>query len=232
MQIAESISPRLAQEVLSITVNGNILDLTRAITNDAHVKLHKWEDDEGKHAFWHSSAHLMAEAIEVLYPGTKFGIGPTIENGFYYDIEPTEGVVIKDADLPAIENKIKELASLKHEYIRTEVTKDEALKFFGDKNETYKLELINDLEDGTITFYKQGNFTDLCRGPHLPSTAPIKAIKLLNVAGAYWRGDEKRKQLTRIYAVSFPKQKLLTEHMELLEEAMKRDHRKIRNNFV
>ncbi len=227
MQIAESISPRLAQEVLSITVNGNILDLTRAITNDAHVKLHKWEDDEGKHAFWHSSAHLMAEAIEVLYPGTKFGIGPTIENGFYYDIEPTEGVVIKDADLPAIENKIKELASLKHEYIRTEVTKDEALKFFGDKNETYKLELINDLEDGTITFYKQGNFTDLCRGPHLPSTAPIKAIKLLNVAGAYWRGDEKRKQLTRIYAVSFPKQKLLTEHMELLEEAMKRDHRKI-----
>ncbi len=226
LEIAQSISPRLAKEVLSITVNETIIDLTRPITTDASIKLHKWEDEEGKHAFWHSSAHLMAEAIEALYPGTKFGIGPTIENGFYYDID-TGDTVIKDSDLPEIEKKFKELASLKNAYIRSEVSKAEALDYFSKKNDEYKLELINELEDGTISFYKQGNFTDLCRGPHLPSTSPIKAIKILSVAGAYWRGDEKRKQLTRLYAISFPKAKMLEEHMTLLEEAQKRDHRKI-----
>nr|WP_319399240.1 threonine--tRNA ligase [uncultured Carboxylicivirga sp.] len=227
LDIAQSISPRLAKEVLSITVNDTLMDLTRPISTDATVKLHKWEDEEGKHAFWHSSAHLMAEAIEALYPGTKFGIGPTIENGFYYDIDPGDDVVIKDGDLPKIEKKFKELASQKLEYVRSEVSKSEALDYFTKKNDEYKLELINDLEDGTISFYKQGNFTDLCRGPHLPSTAPIKAVKLLSVAGAYWRGDETRKQLTRIYGITFPKAKLLEEYMTLLEEAQKRDHRKI-----
>lgn len=227
MQIAESISPRLAKEVLAVTVNDTVQDATLPITKDASIKLHKWEDEEGKHAFWHSSAHLMAEAIEALYPGTKFGIGPTIENGFYYDIDTPEGVTITDADLPKIEKKFKDIVSQKPAFTRTEVSKAEALDFFTKKNEEYKLELINELEDGTITFYQQGNFTDLCRGPHLPTSAPVKAIKLLSVAGAYWRGDETRKQLTRIYAVSFPKAKLLTEHMERLEEAMKRDHRKI-----
>ncbi len=227
LEIAGSISSRLAKEVLAISVNDSIMDLTRPITTDATIKLHKWDDAEGKHAFWHSSAHLLAEAIEALYPGTKFGIGPTIENGFYYDIDTPEGVVIKDSDLPKVEKKMKELASQKNDYLREEVSKQEALDFFGKKDETYKVELINELEDGTISFYKQGNFTDLCRGPHLPSTAPIKAVKLLSVAGAYWRGDEKRKQLTRIYGVSFPKAKMLEEHLLLLEEAMKRDHRKI-----
>lgn len=226
-EIAQSISSRLAKEVLAITVNDTVMDLTRPITSDASIKLHKWENEEGKHAFWHSSAHLMAEAIESLFPGTKFGIGPTIENGFYYDIDTGDDVVIKDSDLPKIEKKFKDLASQKLEYVRTEVSKAEALEYFKDKNDEYKLELINDLEDGTISFYKQGKFTDLCRGPHLPSTAPIKAVKLLSVAGAYWRGDETRKQLTRIYGISFPKAKLLTEYLELLEEAQKRDHRKI-----
>ncbi len=226
LEIAQSISPRLAKEVLSITVNDTLMDLTRPITTDAAIKLHKWEDEEGKHAFWHSSAHLMAEAIEALYPGTKFGIGPTIENGFYYDID-TGDTVIKDSDLPKIEKKFKELASQKLEYVRSEVPKAEALNYFTQKDDEYKLELISELEDGTISFYKQGNFVDLCRGPHLPSTAPIKAIKLLSVAGAYWRGDETRKQLTRIYAISFPKAKMLEEHLAMLEEAQKRDHRKI-----
>ncbi len=226
LEIAQSISPRLAKEVLSITVNDTLMDLTRPITTDAAIKLHKWEDEEGKHAFWHSSAHLMAEAIEALYPGTKFGIGPTIENGFYYDID-TGDTVIKDSDLPKIEKKFKELASQKLEYVRSEVPKAEALDYFTQKDDEYKLELISELEDGTISFYKQGNFVDLCRGPHLPSTAPIKAIKLLSVAGAYWRGDETRKQLTRIYAISFPKAKMLEEHLAMLEEAQKRDHRKI-----
>ena len=226
-EIAKSISPRLAKEVLSVTVNGELWDIMRPITEDATVKLHKWEDDEGKHAFWHSSAHLMAEALEALYPGIKFGIGPAIENGFYYDVDPPEGVVIKDSDLPKIEKKMKELASQKNEYVRKDISKDDALDFFKNKNDEYKLELINDLEDGTITLYEQGNFTDLCRGPHLPSTAPIKAIKLLSVAGAYWRGDETRKQLTRIYGITFPKQKLLEEYLFMLEEAKKRDHRKI-----
>ncbi|MBR8533941.1 threonine--tRNA ligase [Carboxylicivirga sediminis] len=226
LEIAQSISSRLAKEVLSITVNDTLMDLTRPITTDASIKLHKWEDEEGKHAFWHSSAHLMAEAIEALYPGTKFGIGPTIENGFYYDIDTGDNV-IKDSDLPKIEKKFKDLASQKLEYVRSEVSKADALNYFTDKNDEYKLELINELEDGTISFYKQGNFTDLCRGPHLPSTAPIKAVKLLSVAGAYWRGDETRKQLTRIYAISFPKAKMLEEYLVMLEEAQKRDHRKI-----
>ncbi len=225
--IAKSISPRLAKEVLSVTVNGELWDIMRPINEDATIKLHKWDDEEGKHAFWHSSAHLMAEALEALYPGIKFGIGPAIENGFYYDVDPPEGVVIKDSDLPKIEKKMKELASQKEEYVRKDISKEDALKLFKNKNDEYKVELISELEDGTITLYEQGNFTDLCRGPHLASTAPIKAIKLLNVAGAYWRGDETRKQLTRIYGITFPKQKMLEEYLTMLEEAKKRDHRKI-----
>jgi threonyl-tRNA synthetase len=223
-EIAKSISPQLAKEVLSITVNKQLWDLNRKITHDATVRLHKWEDEEGKHAFWHSSAHLMAEAVQALFPNTKFGIGPAIENGFYYDIDPGD-VTISEADLLLIEKKMKELGHEKNEYIRREVSKKEALEIFS--HEPYKIELINDLEDGTITVYKQGNFTDLCRGPHLPSTESIKAIKILSLAGAYWRGDEKRKQLTRIYGITFPKQKMLEEYLLKLEEAQKRDHRKI-----
>jgi threonyl-tRNA synthetase len=226
-EIAQSISPMLAKDVLSITVNGQLLDLTRHIDQDAAIRLHKWDDEEGKHAFWHSSAHLMAEALEALYPGTKFGIGPAIENGFYYDIEPGEGAVISETDLPAIEKKMVELARQKNSYTRREVSKKEALDFFEKKNDPYKLELIADLEDGTISLYEQGNFTDLCRGPHLPNTENIKAVKVLSLAGAYWRGDEKRKQLTRIYGITFPKQKLLDEYLVQLEEAQKRDHRKL-----
>lgn len=227
LQIAESISPRLAQDVLAATVNDKIWDLSRPINEDATIKLHKWEDKEAQHAFWHSSAHLMAEALQELYPGIKFGIGPAIENGFYYDVDPGEGVTIKESDLPAIEAKMAELAAKKEPIVRAEVSKDDALKFFGDKNDEYKVELISDLEDGTISTYTQGNFTDLCRGPHLPDTSPIKAVKLTSVAGAYWRGDEKRKQLTRIYGITFPKKKMLDEYLVLLEEAKKRDHRKI-----
>ncbi len=226
-EIAKGISPRLAKEVLAVTVNGELWDIARPINIDASINLHKWDSEEGKHAFWHSSAHLLAEALEALYPGMKFGIGPAIENGFYYDVDPGDDVVIKDSDLPKIEKKMKELVSQKNEYIRKDISKADALSFFEDKNDEYKTELINDLEDGTITLYEQGNFTDLCRGPHLASTAPIKAIKLLSVAGAYWRGDETRKQLTRIYGISFPKQKMLEEYLVLLEEAKKRDHRKI-----
>ncbi len=226
-EIAKSISPRLAKEVLTVTVNGELWDIARPINTDATINLHKWDSEEGKHAFWHSSAHLLAEALEALYPGMKFGIGPAIENGFYYDVDPGDDIVIKDSDLPKIEKKMKELVSQKNEYIRKDISKADALSFFEDKNDEYKTELINDLEDGTITLYEQGNFTDLCRGPHLASTAPIKAIKLLSVAGAYWRGDETRKQLTRIYGISFPKQKMLEEYLVLLEEAKKRDHRKI-----
>ena len=226
-EIAKSISPMLAKDVLSITVNDQLWDINRPINEDSSVKLHKWDDDEGKHAFWHSSAHLMAEAIEELFPGTKFGIGPAIENGFYYDVEPGNGASITESDLSNIEKKMIELARQKNEYTRSEVSKQEALDFFETKNEIYKLELINDLEDGTISFYKQGNFTDLCRGPHLPNTESIKAIKILSLAGAFWRGDEKRKQLTRIYGISFPKQKMLEEYLIRLEEAKKRDHRKL-----
>lgn len=227
LEIAEAISPRLAKEVLSISVNGEVWDLTRKIENDASIVLHKWEDKEGKHAFWHSSAHLMAEAVEALYPGTKFGIGPTIENGFYYDIDLPVGQAISEKDLPTIEKKMLDLARQKNDIVRSDISKEEALKLFTEKGDPYKIELISELEDGTITLYKQGNFTDLCRGPHLPNTEPIKAIKLLSVAGAYWRGSEKNKMLTRLYAITFPKAKLLDEYLVLLEEAKKRDHRKI-----
>ena len=225
-QLAESISSRLAQEVLAISVNEQIWDLTRPIEADASIKLHKWDDEEGKHAFWHSSAHLMAEALQALYPGIKFGIGPAIENGFYYDVDPGE-TVIKENDLPAIEAKMIELAAKKEAIVRKDISKGDALQLFNDKGDEYKTELISDLADGTITLYSQGDFTDLCRGPHLPNTGEIKAIKLLSVAGAYWRGDEKRKQLTRIYGITFPKKKMLDEYLVLLEEAKKRDHRKI-----
>ncbi|MCE8165477.1 threonine--tRNA ligase [Porphyromonas gingivalis] len=225
--IAGSISPRLQQDVLAAGVNGQVWDLHRPINEDAEVKLFKWDDAEGKHAFWHSSAHLMAEALEELYPGIKFGIGPAIENGFYYDVDPGEGISIKDADLPAIEKRMQDLAARKETIIRRDIAKADALRMFGDKDDQYKVELISELADGTITTYTQGGFTDLCRGPHLPNTGYIKAIKLLSVAGAYWRGDEKRKQLTRIYGISFPKKKMLDEYLELLEEAKKRDHRKI-----
>jgi threonyl-tRNA synthetase len=227
LEIAEKISQGLAKEVYAATVNGSIMDLTRPIDSDATLKLHKWEDEEAKHAFWHSSAHLMAEALESIYPGMKFGIGPAIENGFYYDVDPGEGEVITDSDLLTIENRMKELAAKNLIYSRRDIRKSEALDFFTKKGDEYKTELINELEDGTITLYTQGNFTDLCRGPHLPSTEPLKAIKLLNVAGAYWRGDEKRKMLTRIYGITFPKQKLLDDYMVFLEEAKRRDHRRI-----
>ncbi|MDS1032430.1 threonine--tRNA ligase [Porphyromonadaceae sp. NP-X] len=226
LEIAESISSRLAQDALSITVNGQIWDLTRPIETDAAVKINTWDDEEGKHAFWHTSAHLMAEALQELYPGIKFGIGPAIENGFYYDVDPVEAV-IHESDLPAIEAKMAELAAQGEKLKRTDISKADALKKFQTKGDEYKVELINDLQDGTITLYSQGNFTDLCRGPHLPNTEKIKAIKLLSVAGAYWRGDEKRKQLTRIYGITFPKKKMLDEYLLLLEEAKKRDHRKI-----
>ncbi len=227
MQIAESISPRLAQDVLAASIDGETWDLSRPINKDASIKLYKWDDEEGKHAFWHSSAHLMAEALQELYPGIKFGIGPAIENGFYYDVDPGEGVAIKDSDLPVIEKKMQELVSRKEQICRADIKKADALKMFEERNEFYKTELISELEDGTITTYTQGGFTDLCRGPHLPNTSYIKAIKLMSVAGAYWRGDEKRPQLTRIYGITFPKKKLLDEYLVLLEEAKKRDHRKI-----
>ena len=226
LQIAESISSRLAQDVLAASVNGEIWDLTRPIYSDASVKLHKWDDKEGKYTFWHSSAHLMAEALQELYPGIKFGIGPAIENGFYYDVDPGE-VSIKESDFAKIELKMQELAAKKESIVRRDITKEDALKMFSDRNEGYKVELINDLADGTITTYTQGAFTDLCRGPHLPTMAPIKALKIMSVAGAYWRGDEKRKQLVRLYGITFPKKKMLDEHLILIEEAKKRDHRKV-----
>ncbi|MDR2057015.1 MAG: threonine--tRNA ligase [Dysgonamonadaceae bacterium] len=227
LQMAESISPRLAQDVISAGVNGETRDLSRPINEDATIQLYKWEDEEGKHTFWHSSAHLLAEALQELYPGIKFGIGPAIENGFYYDVDPGAGVTIKDADLSAVEKKMQELAARKSPICRADIRKDDALKMFGERGEHYKTELIGELADGTITTYTQGAFTDLCRGPHLPDTSYIKAIKLTSVAGAYWRGDEKRPQLTRIYGITFPKKKLLDEYLILLEEAKKRDHRRI-----
>lgn len=227
IDIAKSISNSLAKEVLAVSVNGEVWDAMRPINTDATVKLFKWEDDEGKHAFWHTSAHLMAEALEALYPGIKFGIGPAIENGFYYDVDLGEGRVITDADLPKVEEKMRELVKQNCALTRRDISKEDALKYFTQKGDPYKIELITDLQDGTITLYDQGNFTDLCRGPHLPSTGAIKAIKLLSIAGAYWRGDEKRKQLTRIYGVTFPKQKMLEEYLKLLEEAKLRDHRKL-----
>ncbi len=226
LQIAESISPRLAQDVLAASINGQEWDISRPINEDASIKLFKWDDPEGKHAFWHSSAHLLAEALQELYPGIKFGIGPAIENGFYYDVDPGD-TPIKEGDFTAIEAKMAELASKKEAIVRHDISKADALKMFGERNEEYKVELITELEDGTISTYTQGNFTDLCRGPHLPSIAPIKAVKITSLAGAYWRGDEKRHQLTRIYGISFPKKKMLDEYLALMEEAKKRDHRKI-----
>ena len=224
-QIAESISPRLAADSLAAAVNGTTVDMTRPIDEDATVKFFKWDDPEGKHAFWHTSSHLLAEALEALYPGIKFGIGPAIENGFYYDVDSP--VPITEADLPAIEKKMMELARNKEQLIRTEVSKADALKTFTEKNDEYKVELIRDLEDGTISFYTNGAFTDLCRGPHITNTGLIKAVKLTSVAGAYWRGNKKNKMLTRIYGISFPKKSMLDDYLVLLEEAKKRDHRKL-----
>ncbi len=224
-QVAESISPRLAADSLAASVNGTTVDMTRPIEEDAAVKFYKWDDAEGKHAFWHTSSHLLAEALEALYPGIKFGIGPAIENGFYYDVDSP--VPITEADLPTIEKKMQELARNKEQLVRTEVSKADALKTFTEKNDQYKVELIRDLEDGTISFYTNGAFTDLCRGPHIPNTGLIKAVKLTSVAGAYWRGNEKNKMLTRVYGISFPKKSMLDEYLVLLEEAKKRDHRKL-----
>jgi threonine--tRNA ligase len=226
LQIAQSISPRLAQDVLAASVNGQEWDLTRPVTEDASLQLFKWDDPEGKHAFWHSSAHLLAEALQELYPGVKFGIGPAVENGFYYDIDPGENNLTA-SDFAKIEKKMLELAREKQEIVRKDISKDDALKLFGDRGEVYKCELISELEDGHITTYTQGSFTDLCRGPHIPTTAPIKAVKITSLAGAYWRGDEKRNQLVRVYGITFPKQKMLDEYLALLEEAKKRDHRKL-----
>ncbi len=226
MDVALSISEGLARNVLAASVNGETWDATRPIFADAFVKLFTWNDKEGKATYWHSSAHLMAEALESLYPGIKFGIGPAIDNGYYYDVD-TGDVVLTPADLPKIEEKILELARLKSHYVRKEVSKSDAISYFTEKADEYKLELLEGLQDGNITFYTQGNFTDLCRGPHIPDTSSIKAVKLTNLAGAYWRGDEKRKQMTRIYGITFPKAKELTEYLELIEEAKKRDHRKL-----
>ena len=226
LQIAESISSRLAQDILAASVNDKEWDITRPINEDATIKHYKWDDAEGKHAFWHSSAHLLAEALQELFPGVKFGIGPAIENGFYYDIDPN-GNAITAADFAKIEAKMIELAQRKEEIKRADISKEDALKLFGDRGEIYKCELINELEDGQITTYTQGAFTDLCRGPHIPNTAPIKAVKITSLAGAYWRGDEKRNQLVRVYGISFPKKKMLDEYLVLLEEAKKRDHRKL-----
>ena len=226
-QIAESISSRLAKEVLSISVNGEVWDLSRPINNDASINLLLWDDRKGKETFWHSSAHLMAEAIESFYPGTQFGIGPTVDNGFYYDIDLPHGEQLTEKDLEKIEKKIIELAREKHDIVRHDISKEDALKMFSAKGDRLKEELISELEDGTITVYNQGNFTDLCRGPHLPNTGFIKAVKLTSLAGAYWRGNEKNKMLTRVYGITFPKQKMLEEYLVLIEEAKKRDHRKL-----
>ncbi|MCQ2198507.1 MAG: threonine--tRNA ligase [Paludibacteraceae bacterium] len=225
-QVAESISQRLAQDVLSVGVNGETRDLNRPINEDCTVNFYKFEDEQGKHTFWHTSAHLMAQAIQMLYPNAKFGIGPAIENGFYYDIDFGTDV-LKESDFAAIEKKMMEIVATKQTLTRKDISKADALKMFEERGEVYKTELISELEDGKITLYEQGSFTDLCRGPHLKDVSPIKAVKILSLAGAYWRGDEKRKQLTRLYAISYPKKKMLDEYLELLEEAKKRDHRKI-----
>ncbi len=233
--IAMSISPRLAQDVLAVSVRkigedsatkGTTIDLMRPITEDCEIRLLKWEDDEAKRVFWHSSSHLMAEALEALYPGVKFGIGPAVENGFYYDVD-FGGMTFTDADLPKIEKKMLELAREKQDFVRKDVSKADAMAYFTEKGDQYKQELISELEDGTITYYTNGAFTDLCKGPHLRNTEVIKAVKLTSIAGAYWRGDEKRQQLTRIYGITFPKKSLLDEYLVILEEAKKRDHRKL-----
>lgn len=226
LEIAQSLSPQLARDVLAASVNDQEWDLTRPIESDATLRLFKWDDPEGKHAFWHSSAHLLAEALQELFPGVKFGIGPAVETGFYYDIDPN-GNSITAADFPAIESKMLELAKRNESIVRADISKADALKMFGERGETYKCELIEELEDGHITTYTQGSFTDLCRGPHIPSTDVIKSAKIMNLAGAFWRGDDKRNQLVRVYGVTFPKKKMLDEYLTLLEEAKKRDHRKL-----
>ncbi|SNR30372.1 threonine--tRNA ligase [Hymenobacter mucosus] len=225
--VAAGISEGLARNALGVRVNGEVRDLHRPIEQDAKVEILTWNDTDGKSSFWHSSAHLMAEALEALYPGVKLGIGPSIENGFYYDIDLGEGRAISTEDFPVIEKKMLELAKNKSKFERRSVSKADAIAYFTEKEDPYKLDLLERLEDGSITFYQQGDFVDLCRGPHIPDTSPIKAVKLLNVAGAYWRGDEKNKQLTRIYGITFPKAKELTEYLEKLEEAKRRDHRKL-----
>jgi len=226
MQIAQSISEGLARNVLAAEVDGQVWDASRPIEHDSRVKLLTWNDAQAKATFWHSSAHLMAEALEALYPGTKFGIGPAIENGFYYDVDFGDCEFSSD-EFKKIEDKMIELAKTREEFIRKPVSKADAIEYFTDKGDEYKLDLIKDLPDGSITFYSQGEFTDLCRGPHIPNTGFIKAVKLMSVAGAYWRGDESRKQLTRIYGVTFPKASELTDYLHLIEEAKKRDHRKL-----
>lgn len=224
--VAHSISPGLARNALSITLDKEVMDLDRPITRSGHIKINTWDSEDGKMTFWHSSAHILAEAVQELYPGVRFGIGPAIENGFYYDMDFGDITITKE-DLPAIEAKMLELARQKEEYKRREISKAEAVEYYTEKNDPYKLDLLDGLEDGSITFYTQGNFTDLCRGPHIPRTDYIKAFKLLNVAGAYWRGDSDNKQLTRIYGISFPKKSMLDEYLNMLEEAKKRDHKKL-----
>ncbi|MBQ3522720.1 MAG: threonine--tRNA ligase [Bacteroidales bacterium] len=226
LEIAKSISPRLASDVLAVSVNNEIYDLLRPINSDASIRLHKWEDPEAKKTFWHSSSHLMAEALEAIFPGIKFGIGPAIETGFYYDVDLGERN-ITEADLKKIEDKMIELARQKETFVRKDISKEEAMKTYTEKGDEYKCDLIKYLEDGTITFYTNGNFTDLCRGPHLVDTSVIKAVKLTSIAGAYWRGNENNKMLTRIYGVTFPKKSMLDEYLQMLEEAKKRDHRKL-----
>lgn len=226
LDIAKSISEGLARMILAASFNGEEWDISRPICSDGEIQLFKWDDKEGKHAFWHTSAHLLAEALQELYDGIQFGIGPAIENGFYYDIDPGENV-ITSADFPKIEKKMQEIVARKEAVVRADISKADALKSFGDKGQTLKCELISELEDGHITTYTQGNFSDLCKGPHIPSTEPIKAVKVLSIAGAYWRGDEKRQQLVRVYGISFPKKKMLDEYLTMLEEAKKRDHRKL-----
>ncbi|MGR6087087.1 MAG: threonine--tRNA ligase [Arcticibacter sp.] len=226
MEIAKGISEGLARNVLAAKFNGQVMDASRPLNSNGTLELLTWDHPEGKSTFWHSSAHLMAEALETFFPGIKFGIGPPIENGFYYDVDPGDQPISSE-DFKKIEDKMLELARQSSQFVRREVSKDEAFQYFTEKGDQYKLDLIKDLQDGTITFYSQGNFTDLCRGPHIPDTGSIKAVKLMSVAGAYWRGDEKSKQLTRIYGITFPKQKELTEYLTLLEEAKKRDHRKL-----
>ena len=226
LDIAKSISPRLAADVLAVSVNNEIYDLLRPINSDASIRLHKWEGPEAKKTFWHSSSHLMAEALEAIFPGVKFGIGPAIETGFYYDVDLGEKN-ITEADLKKIEDKMIELARTKEVFVRKDISKEEAMRTYTEKGDEYKCDLIKDLEDGTITFYTNGNFTDLCRGPHLVDTSVIKAVKLTSIAGAYWRGNENNKMLTRIYGVTFPKKSMLDEYLQMLEEAKKRDHRKL-----
>lgn len=226
LDIAKEISEGLARNVLAAKVNGEVIDAFRPIEQDCNLELLTWNNDEGKNTMWHSSAHLLAEALEEIYPGIKLGIGPPIENGFYYDVDAGDRVISAE-DLPAIEKRMLELARQKNEYVRKSISKADAIAYYKEKEDEYKLDLLENLEDGNITFYTQGNFTDLCRGPHIPNTGFVKAVKLLNIAGAYWRGDEKNKQLTRIYGITFPKQKELNEYLELLEEAKKRDHRKL-----